>query len=366
VLFRHSIGRFACVSLAAFPLLQCGETAGPEATARASQAILAGTIVSDPASPVVDLLSPDGQCTGMLIAPNLVVTAKHCVAKTTDGVFTCAPDGSLQTSTNGAGQIGAVTQPGSISLFTNRQVVGSNLGSPAAVGAQIITTPSLTVCSDDIAFIVLDRAVPGITPAAVRIDGPTVTGEVVDAWGFGLTEVPRDPLALRVRRAVSVVGVGPDVPQATTQPAPLRAVRLGPDDITCNGDSGGPITSAATGALIALASLGNEADLFSPACTDYGSPDTTGPRLGAYNVLALQAFAAAGATPILEPTPDAGDPIEAGSRPEAGPPLDTLSLYTATGGACSIGSVPSGRIPSLGTMAMTFAWAAGAVGRRRR
>jgi hypothetical protein len=263
--------------------------------------------------------------------------------------------------------MGALASPGSISIFTNQQVIDGSVfsGNPMAVGAQIITTASLTVCSDDIAFVVLDRAIPGVTPAAIRLNGPTSTGELVDSWGYGLTEVPRDATALRVRRSVDIVGVGPDVPQSTTQAAPLRAVRLGPDDVTCNGDSGGPITSAATGALIAVASLGNEADLFSPACTDYGSPDTTGPRLGAYNVLALRAFAAAGATPILEPTPDAGVPLEAGPGPDAGP-VETLSLYTATGGACSAGSVPGGRNESFGAVALTFAWAAGAVGRRRR
>jgi hypothetical protein len=367
LLSRHPVAAFACRSFAALLLLHCSGTAGPEATAHESQAILGGTIVTDPTSPFVDVNSPNGQCSGTLIAPNLVVTAKHCVARTTDGNFTCSPEGNLQSSTNGAGQIGALTPAGSIDVFTNKQVIDGTVftGSPAAVGAQIVTTPTVTVCSDDIAFVVLDRSIPGVTPASVRIDGSTVAGEPVDLWGYGLTDVPKEAMALRVRRSADVVGVGPDIPQSTTAIAPLRAVRLGPDDITCNGDSGGPITSSATGALIAVASLGNEADLFSPACKNYGSPDTTGPRLGAYNVLTLQAFAAAGATPILEPTPDAGAPVEAGPGPDAGP-VQTFSLYTATGGACSAGSVPSGRSQSFGAVAMTFAWAAGAVGRRRR
>jgi hypothetical protein len=271
--------------------------------------------------------------------------------------------------------MGADESPSAISIFTNAQVAAGQAFSaaPAAVGQQIISTGSLTVCRDDLAFVVLDRSIPGIFPAAIRL-GTTVFHESVDSWGYGLTSTPRDTFSLRVRRDVQVEGVGPSAPTSTTQLAPLRAIRIGPDDITCNGDSGGPITSSVTGAIIAVASLGNEADLTMPACTDFGTPDTTGPRLNAYPALAMQAYAAAGATPILENPGDAGladsgdgdDGSLLGDvvvSPESS--LEGLEI-SAGGGSCSIGSDRGGRSTSLGAFALTLATAIAAVGRRRR
>ena len=146
-----------------------------------------------------------------------------------------------------------------------------------------VSTNTSTSCRDDLAFVVLSQPLTGITPVAVRLDDSTYLGESVSAWGYGLTATPGDPLALRVRTTAVIAGVGYDAPTTATQLAPIRAIRVGPDDITCNGDSGGPITSNVTGAVIAIASLGAESSTTMPACAPRGGgADTTGPRLGAY------------------------------------------------------------------------------------
>ncbi|MDP8998977.1 MAG: trypsin-like serine protease, partial [Myxococcota bacterium] len=298
--------------------------------------------------------------------------ARHCVAQTTDGPFSCTPEGDLVVNGTGAGQIGANDPPSSLAFFTNTQVMAGTAvaGAPATVGASTISTNTPTSCRDDLAFVVLKQPIMGVVIAPVRIDSLTSMGEIVSVWGYGLTGQVRDALALRVRYNAQIVGVGPDVPVGTTQPAPVRAVRLGPDDITCAGDSGGPITSAATGAVIAIASLGNQPNRNSPSCSDFGLPDTTGPRLAAYTSLAQMAFAAAGASPVSEyadmgdassetasqddahegSTDDASaegasaqDASESGELEEPGPtpspdsaPPDPRVAPTVTGGSCGI------------------------------
>jgi hypothetical protein len=374
----------ALLVLALLALSQCAGATGSEATGSSREAILNGVTVASPDAPVLFINGPQGSCTATLIAPTLVLTARHCIAQAPEGDFACTPQGNLVPSASGAGQIGANDAPISLSFFTNARVMAGTAfsGNPDALGAQIISSNTPTSCRDDIAFVVLDRAIPGIPPAPVRLDTPTSAGEMVSAWGYGLTTMAGDSLALRVRNDAQIVGVGPDTPASGVQPAPLRAVRLGPDDITCIGDSGGPITSAATGAVVAVISLGTQANLTSPTCTNSGAPETTGPRLAEYKSLALAAFAAAGASPVPEgaplvdaSAPEAGDDAgpdgaeatESGQdpTPESAPPGPRI-FYRVTGGSCSVAQSPRDRWAPLGALLAALTVMATAVRRRRR
>lgn len=355
MLFRYPVVSFAasCVLLIAAP--GCSASGG-EASSATQEAIVSGSVVTDPSSPFLYMNGPQGSCTATLVAPNLVVTARHCAAATPEGPFTCTSTGDLVMTGTSGGQIGTDDSPSSLSFYTNARLLNGTLfvGAPDGAGAMILSTNTPTSCRDDIAFIILQQPIAGVTPATIRIDLPTQFGESVSAWGYGLTAEAGDPLALRVRSNATIAGVGYDVPTTGTQLAPLRAVRVGPDDITCNGDSGGPITSNVTGAVVAIASLGAEASATLPACTGGGVSDTTGPRLGAYQSLAALAFSAAGATPILEPgAPPLAFPADAGLEagddggdmsdpPEAGAEVTTKNVppemptnYRAAGGSCS-------------------------------
>ncbi len=296
--------RFAGHGLAgllALALPQCSAGGGGEHTASSRQAIVGGAVVDGPGSPVLYLVGPQGTCTSVLIAPTLVATARHCAAQLVEGPPSCTPEGTLIPNGSGAGELGADDTPGSLSFFSAAKVAaGPPLGAPDAVGVQILSTQAPSICSDDLAFVVLDRAIPGLMPAPVRIDGPTEVGESVAVFGYGLTEHSADPLTLRVRDDAQVVGVGPDLPTSVPQAAPLRSLRIGPGSVTCNGDSGGPVFSTASGALIGLVSLGTQANPIGLFCSDGTAADTTGPELADYRDLALSAFGAAGATPILE------------------------------------------------------------------
>jgi hypothetical protein len=418
VFWRHvsatSGAHAGVVALCGMALPQCGGSPETGPLGQSSQAILGGTFVDAAESPFLYIEGPEGTCTGTLIAPTLVATARHCVAELSEGSFSCDASGNLIGGGVG-GQIGIDNPPGAISFYLSSEVVpGQPLGAAQAVGLQILSTQTPTVCADDLAFVVLSQSIPGIAPSAIRLGG-TQVGETVSVWGYGLTDQSEAPAELRVRDDAQIVGVGPLVATTTTQAAPLRAVRVGPGAITCNGDSGGPMTSAATGAVIAVVSLGEQATT-GPFCSESTNSDTTGPLLADYSDLVRAAFQAAGQTPILEAVSDAAaaapdgmaeaapssdleadsdaaleserdaaddaapSMLEAGSLPSSeagssvGPPSvgpsTTVSTgpfaYAVSGGSCSIGSDVRARSIPRGLMALAVGVAAAVARRRRR
>ncbi len=272
-----------------------------------SSAIIEGTEVDAPNSPVLFLSAPGALCSATLVGPRVVATARHCVAPLTEGSVSCTPEGDLSPNSPG-GQLGPDFNPSQLTFFlAARATAGVGGGIPDAVGMQTFSTGSPNACRDDIAFVVIDRVIPGVVPAPVRLTAPTADGELVSLWGYGLTEESGAAIALRAHDGAQVIAVGPSTPVALEQPAPLRAVRVGPGTWTCNGDSGGPVFSQATGALIAVISLGVQASPSGPYCSYSADSNTTGPRLAEYGALAAQAFAASGDNPTLEyPQPDAG------------------------------------------------------------
>lgn len=364
-------------------LTQCTGAGGGGPTATLSEAILGGQVIDTPDPPVLYLVAPGGSCTAVLIAPNLAATARHCVAELSPGTFACTPEGNLEAPGDPAGEIGQNYSPSEIAFFTNAQVMSKVIfvdgATPQATGVQILSTNTPTACADDLAFVVLSQAIAGAAPVPVRLTAGTLVGEAVSVWGYGLTADASDPTALRVNAGAEIVGVGPDEPTDTEELAPLRAVRIGPGNLTCNGDSGGPILSNATGALIAVDSLGAVAGTTGLSCADGMTSDSTGPRLAAYTDLALAAFAAAGATPILEGAPpadaSAGDaqpgdaqPEERGANDQEGD-LATVGpqLYDrVTGGSCATSAPRRGASGEGGAFLLGLAIATAAVGRRRR
>jgi hypothetical protein len=297
----------------------CSADTRGENADRISSAIIDGIEVDSPNSPVLLLSAPGLLCTAILIGPKLVATARHCVASLTEGDVTCTPSGDLAPNSAG-GALGADFAPSSLAFFlTPHAASGVGGGMPDALGAQTLSTGSPSSCRDDIAFVVLDRVMAGIVPSSVRLSAPTSDGEFVSLSGYGLTDEAGAQTALRVHSGAQVVAVGPSMPVDLQQPAPVRAVRIGPGSWACNGDSGGPISSQTTGALIAIVSFGEQASASGPYCTYSPESNTTGPRLAEYQTLAMQAFAAAGDAPIPEPVVDASasdDPSGDGDPPD--------------------------------------------------
>src|SRR5664280_2851838 len=81
------------------PLMACSESRF-DLTASNRQDVLYGKISGPEDDAVVKLESVAASgtmwgCTGTLVAPNLVLTARHCIANFVDGRWTCDANGNL-------------------------------------------------------------------------------------------------------------------------------------------------------------------------------------------------------------------------------------------------------------------------------
>lgn len=180
-------------------------------------------------------------CSSTVIAPNLVLTAQHCIAEAPKLI-------ACRTATFGepvdASQVYAT--------------LGGALWAADApwIGARALISPpdGNAVCGRDIALVVLSSPIRGseVTPLAPRLDRPPEESEVYSAVGFGDTEGRGRDGGVRRRRdglRVECVGYG-----CGTQERVTGGEWRGECGI-CSGDSGGPALDAA-GRIIGVTSRG--------------------------------------------------------------------------------------------------------------
>jgi MYXO-CTERM domain-containing protein len=187
-------------------------------------------------------------CTGSLIAPNLVLTARHCVA-------------SISNS-NGTVQCGVTTfgQPFAASEFIVTPDDNIRNGVPAGSqysAAQVVTTPGNGVCGNDLALLILTSNVSNATATAIvpRVDTPVSGTETFDAVGYGITN-PNDLQGATYGERLRVNDL--DVLCTEGGCTQLGGTRSEWGAITpvCSGDSGGPALDSA-GRVIGVASRGD-------------------------------------------------------------------------------------------------------------
>ncbi|MBX3233985.1 MAG: trypsin-like serine protease [Labilithrix sp.] len=258
-------------------------------------------------------------CTAALIAPRLLLTARHCVAETDDSLVACQPDG-----TPIAGSGGAVRRnfdPASIYVFTGKEraaftrlgpptnEVDSTKWQPAARGSQIFDDFSATLCNHDIALVLTDTPITNVPIAKLRLNGEPKEGEAIVNVGYGITDKEFEPPVRQQRRDVTVKKVGP------FDSFPILARNeFSFSESICEGDSGGPILAGSTGAVIGVVSRGtNGEDPVSPGAT-CPLADNIGTKLAPFREMLDQGFAAAGAQPQLEPEEDDGCSVSAAGR----------------------------------------------------
>jgi hypothetical protein len=240
-------------------------------------------------------------CSATLVARNLALTARHCVAYGTPGPFTCNLRGELLDDGSGAGRLGLDLPAEGLEIHTgdgaDRRLV--------AHGSQVISSLTDTVCIDDIAFVVLDRELD-LPVLPLRIGRGARIGEKVSLTGYGLDETMGfdtrlDELSRHTRDDLRVDAVGPLEPADVTLTPPRSLAQVGA--VGCVGDSGAPLYATETGAVLGVYSL-----LEGSSCTS-----TDGLNLFAhvpvYSSLIGDAFDAAGSEPTLEVehSPLAGD-----------------------------------------------------------
>jgi hypothetical protein len=166
----------------------------------ASQDAVVLVVFFDPTHNVV------GGCTGTLLASNLVLTARHCVADTDPGA-TCAIDGTpikegVVRGDHAASKLYVFTGP-------KRPVYSPSL-KPNGIGSQIIDDAAKNLCNHDIALILLQDPIPNAQIAPLRLDSDVAKNDLVTAVGWGVTEKTDMPEIRQQRTGIKVEVVGPD------------------------------------------------------------------------------------------------------------------------------------------------------------
>jgi hypothetical protein len=167
-------------------------------------------------------------CTGVLIAKDVVLTARHCVARTSESVI-CPAIGP---------QVFAPFDPGQIEVVLGDAFVGQP---SAGVGREIVVPTGATLCGADIALVVLAEPIANVRPSAVSSVTPK-RSDHVRAVGFGKLGDNAGAGRKYVREHVPIVSIS------------TEEFLVG--EATCQGDSGGPAFDEDTGAVVGVVSRG--------------------------------------------------------------------------------------------------------------
>jgi hypothetical protein len=180
-------------------------------------------------------------CTGSLIAPNLVLTARHCVAITESEKVDC-----------GDSTFGRLYAPENLWVSSS---ISIGTGANFHPVREILVPEEGELCGSDIALMILDGQYreTSVTPIAPRLDQPARRGESFTAVGFGDALAEGDP---GVRRALDGLAVvcGPSDCNA---PNLLTQREFVGEQGVCDGDSGGPALDA-SGRVVGVASRATE------------------------------------------------------------------------------------------------------------
>lgn len=299
--------RACAVSLALLSVAACSlSSSNPtERIGRTDEPIIGGTDSASSQNFVVFIVHPVAdspgyvyECSGILVAPNLVLTARHCVSDTLDQTFTC-DSGGVGSS---GGAVGADFAPSSLWIFTGLEAPAQSSlasSSASAVGVRLFHDDATNLCNHDVALIGLDRFIPSTDAesATLRLDSKPSHGELFTAVGWGLTSSNQAPSVRQQRARVPILHIGP-YSNSDGEEVPPNEFDVG--EVVCEGDSGSPALDE-TNAVIGVASRGGN-DL-TPMPDDLAASCEGADTLNLYSQTAafkeviLGAFKAMGQTP---------------------------------------------------------------------
>ncbi len=215
----------------------CGHEDAPREQTLAGTSAIKGGYLDDDDTAAVGIfdLQSGGQCSGSLIAPNLVLTARHCVSNTPQSVQ-CGQ--AMPGNPHSASSFFVTTRD----RFTN---------DPDAYHAVIEVVPlpldpaspdplinEEDLCGRDQALLILaDNIDPAeAIPYTPRVDSSLVAGEEYSAIGFGATNDSGSGSGSRRRRDNLFVDcVADQCPSSYVKESEFIG-----DEGICSGDSGGP------------------------------------------------------------------------------------------------------------------------------
>ena len=316
------ISATAIVLLSCAPFVGCAaplDATASDDLATASSAIIHGEPSPESENAAVAVVHTSGGgfaggCSGVIVAPTLVLTARHCVSQTEAGGLACTKEGK---SVAGGGVLKDYL-PADLAILVGPKASFSF----AARGKKIVHNGATNLCNNDLALIILDKPITGTPIASVRLDTAPNKGDLMTAVGWGQSD--SSGIARRHRQHIPIMAVGP----ATWRGGGVGPAELGVGESICSGDSGGPAFDEVTGAVIAVVSRGGN-----------GNPDTSSPinqcidtteyktgnyymRTDGFKDLILSAFTEAGEKPWLEGMPD---PRKAGFGATCAAPDDCAS-----------------------------------------